>query len=98
MNDLLLIVWEVTCLALLWNVFNRSVLTGRDTARDIRLALLLAGLGALLGLAAPLYGWVPTLVGCMVLGASVFAQLVTGRHWRRFVQDRRQKNRRGFHV
>ena len=90
MSGLLLIVWEVTCLALLWNVFNRSVLTGKDTAREIRLALLLAGLGALLGLAAPLYGWAPTLIDCMVLGANVLLQCVTGRYWRSFVQYQRQ--------
>lgn len=89
MNNLLIAVWYVTCLALLWNVFNRSVLTGQDTAREIRLALLLAGLGSLLGLAAPMYGWQPNLIGCMVLGANVVLQLLTGRHWRAFVQHQR---------
>lgn len=89
MITLLTIIWDATCLALLWNVFNRSVLTGKDTALEIRLALLLAGLGALLGLAAPMYGWTPSLIGCMVLGASVVPQLVTSRHWRLFVQYQR---------
>ena len=86
MTDLALtIIWEVTCGALLYSVFTRSVLIGPGARRDIRLALLLCGLASLLGLAAPLYGWQPSLISCMVLGANVIWQLVVGRHWADFV-------------
>lgn len=85
MSNLLLLVWEVTCLALFWSVFCRSVLVGPGTRRDIRLALLLCGLASILGIAAPLYGWQPTLIGCMVLGGNVIWQIVVSRHWADFI-------------
>lgn len=85
MNLTLMLVWEATCGALFWSVFWRSVLIGPGTRRDIRLALLLCGLASLLGLAAPIYGWQPTLIGCMVLGANVIWQIVVSRHWAAFV-------------
>ena len=81
MIGLFLIVWEVTCAALFWSIFCRSVRVDKTTRLDIRLALWLVGIASLMGLGAPLYGWVPELVTLMIVGSVVILQVVMSKHW-----------------
>lgn len=83
-----LIFWEVLCAALFWSVFCRSVRTDTTTRLNVRLALLLVGLASLLGLGAPLYGWVPDVVTILMVLSIVCMQLVTATYWRRGVPER----------
>ena len=74
--------WEALCLALLWSVFCRLTRTSHSTRLSVRLAIFGLGLAALLGLGAPLYGWVPDVVVFVMTGACVSMQIVAARHWR----------------
>ena len=82
-----LILWELLCVALFWSVFCRSVRTDRTTKLDIRIVLLLVGLGSLLGLGAPLYGWEPDSVTILIIASIVSMQVVTAQHWARHVPE-----------
>lgn len=89
---MILIFWQLLCIALFWSVFCRSVWTTPTTRIEIRLALLAVGLSALVGMAAPLYGWLPDLVTMIIVGAIVIMQTVMAQLWRhgvphQFVQD-----------
>ena len=77
----LLIVWELTCLALFWSVFCRSVLTNQTTRLDVRVSLLLMGIAAMVGLVAPIYGWVPDFVVLTIVLAVVVMQGVMAKAW-----------------
>lgn len=77
----LLILWEITCLALFWSVFCRSVLTSQTTRVNVRLSLLLVGLASLVGMVAPLYGWAPDYVVLGIVAAVVYMQGVMAKPW-----------------
>lgn len=83
-----LIVWEVLCVALFWSVFCRSVRTNKTTRLNFRLALLLVGLGSLLGFGAPLYGWQPDSVTMIIVLSVVCMQVVTAAYWGHGVPER----------
>ena len=95
-----LIVWEILCVALFWSVFCRSVRTDITTRLNVRLALLLVGMGSLLGFGAPLYGWEPDPVTLLIVLSVVCMQVVTATYWghgvpERFVESRfLERNRR----
>lgn len=95
----LLLLWEVTCLALFWSVFCRSVLVNKTTRLDIRLSLFAMGIASLVGIAAPLYGWAPDWVVLVIVLAVVIMQGVMAKAWRhgvprQFTQDIYQAKRR----
>jgi len=95
----LMLVWEITCLALFWSVFCRSVLTDQTTRWSVRLSLLLMGVAAMVGMAAPVYGWAPDLVVLCIVLAVVFMQGVMARAWGQgvpfqFTQDKHRPKRR----
>lgn len=75
-------VWVALCLALLWSVFCRLTRTTHATRFSVRLAIFFLGLAALVGLGAPVYGWVPDVVVFCMTGACVCMQIVAARHWR----------------
>jgi hypothetical protein len=77
----ILLMWEGTCLALFWSVFCRSVLTDNTTRWSVRLSLLLMGVAAMVGIAAPVYGWAPDWVVLGIVLAVVFMQGVMARAW-----------------
>ena len=77
----MMILWELACLALLWSVFCRSVLTSSDTRFWVRSALLGVGAGALVGLAAPVYGWEPSWPPLVIVVMQVNMQLQMARAW-----------------
>ena len=77
----ILILWEVMCIALFWSVFCRSVRVDATTRLDVRIALWLVGIASLVGLGAPLYGWVPDVVTSVIVGAVVIMQAVMAHHW-----------------
>lgn len=82
-----LVIWEVLCAALFWSVFCRSVRVDKTTKIDIRVVIFLVGLGALLGLGAPLYGWEPDWVTLLIIGSIAAMQVVTAQHWGSAVPD-----------
>lgn len=98
---MILLIWELLCAALLWSVFCRLVRTRRSTRLDVRIALVAVGAAALLGLGAPVYGWLPDGVTLAIVGAVALLQIVMSHHWRKgvprqFVYPHHQpKNRQG---
>lgn len=68
--------WEALCLALFWTVFCRSVHMTKAVRLEIRLAVFAVGLASLVGLGAPVYGWVPDMVVLLIVWAVVLLQLV----------------------
>ena len=77
-----LIFWEFLCLALFWSVFDRVVKVDCTTRLEIRLALCLVGIAALVGMASPLYGWEPDAVTLVIVSAIVIMQTVMSQLWR----------------
>lgn len=67
-------IWEFLCLTLLWFVFSRSVAIQSTGCLRTRVALLLAGVAALFGLAAPFYGWHPDVVTLFIVGTLAGCQ------------------------
>ena len=103
MTALFLIVWEATCGALFWSIFCRSVKVDQTTRLDVRLALWLVGIASLLGLGAPLYGWVPNLPTLVIVGSVVILQVVMAQHWHsgvpyQFIDPRYRPRRRAADV
>jgi multisubunit Na+/H+ antiporter MnhG subunit len=98
-----LIFWELLCVALFLSVFDRFVQITTSTRLEIRLALLGVGLAALVGLAAPLYGWLPDLVTLIIVSAIVIMQTVMAQLWRdgvprQFIYDFHRPKRRAGDV
>lgn len=77
-----LVLWELLCIGLFWSVFCRSVRVDKTTRLDVRLALWLVGIAALVGMGSTLYGWLPDGVTLVIVGAVVVMQVVMARHWR----------------
>jgi hypothetical protein len=73
--------WELLCLALFWSVFCRTVRVDTTTKPDIRVALWAVGTSALVGIAAPIYGWEPDNVTLIMISAIVVMQSVMAQHW-----------------
>jgi len=82
MSDLLLIVHEFLCLALVYTVFCRSVDMNLSALLDVRLAFFFLGVVACLGIPAPLaWGWLPDAFSVALLFGIVLVQVITARHW-----------------
>ena len=88
MIAVMLLAWEVLCLALFWAVFCRSIRVDKTTRLDVRLALWLVGIASLFGLGAPIYGWMPNLVTLVIVGSVVILQTVMARYWGEGVPER----------
>ncbi len=74
---------ESLCAALLWSVFSRLVQTSTDVRADVRLALIVLGALAILGILAPLaWPWLPDAYTLALQAAIVAVQIITGHHWR----------------
>jgi hypothetical protein len=82
---LILLLWVALCLALLWSVFCRLVRTNARTLFHVRLSIWLLGLASLVGMAAPLYGWMPDYVVLLMTAACLNMQIVAARHWKQGV-------------
>lgn len=85
-----ILIWEALCLALLWSVFCRLVRTSTATRLSVRVSIFSLGLASLIGIAAPLYGWVPDSVIFIMTVACLNMQLVAARHWRKGVPEQFQ--------
>lgn len=94
-----LLLWEALCWALLWSVFCRLVHVDKTTKPEVRAALVAAGVAALVGIGAPLYGWLADGVTLIVFGALVLLELVLSKNWRhgipiQFIKDLHRPKRR----
>ncbi len=78
---MILAVWYVLMLLLLWSVFYRSALANKTTRFCIRLGLTGTAAGAMVGIAAPLYGWVPDFVTVVIVLAIVNMQVAFAKFW-----------------
>jgi peptidoglycan/LPS O-acetylase OafA/YrhL len=83
-------VWEALCVALLWSVFCRLVRTNDKTLWWVRASIWLLGVAALVGMAAPVYGWKPDAVVLLMTVACLNMQVVAARHWRNGVPSQFQ--------
>lgn len=79
--------WYLMMMALLWSVFYRSALADKRTRFCVRLGLTGTAAAALIGMVAPLYGWLPDAVITLIVLAIVYMQLVFARFWERHVPD-----------
>lgn len=85
----ILILHELLCAALFYSVFFRAVKSCEKVRADVRIAFVVLGVVACLGMAAPLvWGLVPDLFGLALLAAMTGVQLVTSHHWATGVPDR----------
>lgn len=94
-----LIAWEVLCIAMLWSVFVRLVHVDKTTKTEVRLVLVLAGIAALVGIGAPLYGWLPDGMTLFMFGVSVVMETVLSSVWQygipvQFIKDLHKPKRR----
>ena len=82
------IVWEILCLALVWSVFCRSTLVDSTTRLEVKMALRLLGLAAIVGVGLPLYGFIPGWEAVALAAFAVCVQALTARNWRNGVPRR----------
>jgi hypothetical protein len=81
----LLVALHVMLSALLfWSCFCRAtMMSGRSTRRDVRLAFFALSIAAVVSLFAPLvWAWQPDQVSLPLLIGIVVVQSITSRHWR----------------
>jgi len=78
---MILTVWYLMMIALLWSVFYRSALANKTTRFCIRLGLTGTAAGAVVGMAAPLYGWMPDYVTTVIVLSIVNMQVAFARFW-----------------
>lgn len=96
---MILAIWEALCGVIFWSVFCRSVKVNKTTKLDVRLAIWGVGIASLVGIGAPLYGWMPDPVTIVIVLAIAVMQGVMAQHWRHgvpshFVKDIYKPNRR----
>lgn len=84
---MILILWYVLMLMLLWSVFYRAALADPTTRFCIRIGLTGTAAASLVGIAAPLYGWVPDYVTTIIVMAIVYMQLSFAKFWKHRVPD-----------
>lgn len=77
----ILIIHETLCGAIFFSVFCRSVKSNEKVRADVRVAFLLLGTVACIGMAAPLVWGLPDLFVLSLLAAIALVQIVTSRHW-----------------
>jgi len=97
MNTLL--AWEFLCFVLLWSVFVRLVHVDTTTKTEVRLVLVAAGMASLVGIGAPLYGWLPDGVMLLMFGVVVAMETVLSSPWKagiplQFIKDLHRPNNR----
>ena len=78
-------VWYLLMFALLWSVFYRSAMTDKRTRFCVRLGLTGTAVAALVGIGAPLYGWVPDGIVTLIVLAIVYMQITFARFWQHHV-------------
>lgn len=79
--------WYFLMIALLWSAFYRSAVTDKRTKFSVRLGLTGLAAGALVGMAAPLYGWQPDYVVTVIVIAFVYMQIAFARFWSKRVPE-----------
>lgn len=82
-----LIFWYCLMLALLWSVLYRSALADKTTKFSIRLGLTGTGVGAAVGMFAPIYGWTPDAVTVIIVLSIVNMQVSFARFWKHGVPE-----------
>lgn len=76
------VVHESLCIALFYTVFCRAVSTDYTVKADVRLAFVVLGMVACMGMVAPIaWGYDPHPFSLALLGAVVLVQVITAHHW-----------------
>jgi len=94
-----LFAWEMLCLVLLWSVFVRLVHVDTTTKTEVRMVLVLAGIASLVGIGAPLYGWLPDGVMLFMFAVVVSMETILASPWKsgiptQFIKDLHRPKRR----
>lgn len=76
-----LAIWYVLMGALLWSVFYRSAIADKRTRLSVRLGLFGTATASLVGVGAPLYGWVPDTVVVVIVAAICYMQCTFAQFW-----------------
>lgn len=88
MDDALLILHELLCLALFCTVFRRLVVCSDIVRADVRLAFFALGVVACSGMVAPLsFCFAPSPFSSALLAAVCLVEMVTAHHWRAGVPE-----------
>lgn len=88
-NDFTLLLHELLCGALFYTVFCRCVRTDSRVRGDVRLAFVVLGIVACIGMAAPMaWGVLPSAFTLLLLAAILAVQIVTSRYWCESVPDK----------
>ena len=82
---MILTIWYLLMVALLWSVFYRSALADRRTKLSVRLSLTCTAIAGLVGVGAPLYGWVPDAVVIVIVLSVVYMQITFAQSWEHHV-------------
>lgn len=94
-----LFAWEMLCCVLLWSVFVRLVHVDTTTKTEVRMVLVAAGLASLVGIGAPLYGWLPDGLTLLMFATVVSMETILASPWKsgipaQFIKDMHRPKRR----
>ncbi len=97
MNTLL--PWEFLCVLLFWSVFVRLVHVDTTTKTEVRIVLVLAGEASVIGVGAPLFGWLPDGFTLLMFGVVVAMETILSSPWKagipfEFIKDLHRPKRR----
>ncbi len=79
---LMMITHEILSLFLFYTCFCRSVKMSLQTDREIRLAFWALSVASVVSIFAPLQGFEPNGVTCILLASIDIVQTVTAKHWK----------------
>lgn len=82
---MILTFWYLMMFALAWSVFYRSAIADGRTWFCIRLGLFGTAVGSVVGMTAPLFGWVPDFVTTVIVLSIVNMQVAFAKFWARGV-------------
>lgn len=78
---MILVFWYLMMFALAWSVFYRSAIADERTRFYIRLGLLGTAAGSVVGMTAPILGWMPDFVTTVIVLSIVNMQVAFAKFW-----------------
>lgn len=94
-----LLLWESLCIAMFWSIFCRLIHVDKTTKPLVRVVVRGVGMASIIGIGAPIYGWVPDTVTMIMIGAVVGMEMVLSQNWKygipaQFIIDMHRPKRR----